>query len=267
MTGAGPARAAPVPPAGVFAGKRKAGGQPWGQSPASRASAARSIAISSSAVSRRLRCSSTTSSGAFSTKAALASLRADAPASLPSLSSAFLSRSRSAAMSMTSARGRQKLAPWTAKVTAPFGASAALSNRSTRASCHHRAVALEGLGLRGREAESDEGDAGAGGHVHLVAHRAELLDQGDDPAHLGVGGGVDQLVAVGRPVGVAEELPRGAGLAPERLGDEGHERVHQHQALVEHPGDRRAGLGGAAAGSSRSGFASSTYQSQTLPQT
>ena len=62
--------------------------------------------------------------------------------------------SRSAAMSMTSASGRQKVAPCTVSVTAPFGASAAVSKRSTRASlATMRAVALERLGLRGRQAE------------------------------------------------------------------------------------------------------------------
>ena len=138
-----------------------------------------------------------------------ASLARRPAASLSSLSIAFASRSRSAAMSMTSASGRQKVAALArSSVTAPFGASAARLEaldagepRDQRRGCApapRPAAAARSSSTRVTRAPA--------GTCICGADRADLLDQPDHPVHLGVGGGVDQLGAVGRPVGVGEQL-------------------------------------------------------------
>ena len=187
------------------------------------------------------------------------------PSSLPS---ALPSRSRSASMSITSASGRQKVAPCTVSVTAPFGASAAASKRSTRASRATSArLRSSASACAGDMPSSTQRDLRPGRHVHLGADRADLLDQADHPAHLGVGGRDRPAPRRSRPVGVDEQRRARRGLPPERLGDERHERVQQDQALVERPGHRPRGSRRPRPASWNSGFASSTYQSQTLPQT
>ena len=205
--------------------------------------------------------------GGVGDEGGVAELGAEALASLSSLSSAFASRSRSAAMSMTSASGRQKVAPSHVRVTAPFGASAAVSKRSTRASrATSGRLRSSASACAGGEVERDQGDAGAGGHVHLGADRADFLDQADHPAHLGVGRGVDQLRAIGRPVGVDEQLRRASPIWPQSSsvmkGMNGCIRImhwSSTQAMVARVSARRS--------PSNSGLANSTYQSQTLPQT
>ena len=84
-------------------------------------------------------------------------------------------------------------------------------------------------------------DLGAGRYVHFRADRADLRDEIDDPAHLGI----DLRIAkslVARPFGGDEHALR-SGLLPQLLGDEGHEGMKQQQDLVEHPVRATLGLG------------------------
>jgi len=80
--------------------------------------------------------------------------------------------------------------------------------------------------------------------MHLGAGGADFLDQRDHPVHLAVGGLVDQIGAIGRPVGMDQQLFAAAGQRPKLLGDEGHDRVQEGESLVKHPGHGGAGLGG-----------------------
>ena len=79
--------------------------------------------------------------------------------------------------------------------------------------------------------------------MDLRPGRADLVDEAGDEGHFLVGGGVGQ-VAEGRPVGVDEEFRPGAGLAPEVLGDEGHEGVKEDHRLIQHPGHGGPGFRG-----------------------
>ena len=97
---------------------------------------------------------------------------------------------------------------------------------------------------------SDERQAGFGAlrHVHLGLQLADFCDEIDQPADLGLGRRVDEAVRqVGpggpdqRRLGARRALPR--QLVPQLLGDEGHDRVHHLQGLVEGPGGHGPGLG------------------------
>ena len=81
--------------------------------------------------------------------------------------------------------------------------------------------------------------------MHLCARRTDGFDQADHPVEFAVGIGVQHLGgAVGRPVAMHQHLGTGRRGLPQFLGDVGHDRVEQHKALIQHPFQRLASLGG-----------------------
>ena len=139
------------------------------------------------------------------------------------------------------ASGSAATSPRTMSCTDCGGAASAKPMSDRRAS--RRIVSLHSVEARprlGRGAHQHERDLRAGRHVRLRAGRADLADEIDDPADLGLGRFVDESLER-RPGGEGQDaLP--APALPQLLGEERHEGVQELADDVEHMGGRGARL-------------------------
>jgi hypothetical protein len=80
-------------------------------------------------------------------------------------------------------------------------------------------------------------------HADLRPGRADAFDQRNHPVHLAVGIRIDQLGAIDGPCAMNQHPVAGPGQRPKLFGQEGHDRMQQRIALIQHPAHRGLRLG------------------------